>query len=385
MPWFARLARLGLAAGAEAPRSTLLRRVTLDLTGLPPTPAEVRAFLADTDPVAYEKVVDRLLASPAFGERMAWDWLDAARYADSNGYQGDGERTMWPWRDWVVGAFNRNQTYDQFTIWQLAGDLLPDATPEQRLATAFCRNHMINGEGGRIAEENRVDYVMDMAETTATVWLGLTNNCCRCHDHKFDPLLQTDYYRWTAFFNQTPVDGGNGSPQTPPILEVPAPEQQLLLTQIEQNLTRINAEMAARAQQLAADQADWEAAQLNNLPVNSWTILQPSAAQALGQTLTVEGDQSILADGPNPKNDTYTVIAPLELTRLTAIRLEALRDPRMTFGGLARSDSGNFVLTEFEVVLTNGIEAEPKKLPIASALATFEQGGLQNNRRVRRQ
>ena len=160
------------------------------MTGLAPAPAEVAAFVADKDPAAYEKLVDRLLASPAFGERMAWDWLDAARYADSNGYQGDGERTMWPWRDWVVEAFNRNLPYDQFTVWQLAGDLLPGATDEQRLATGFCRNHPINGEGGRISEENRVDYVIDMAETTATVWLGLTTNCCRCHDHKFDPLTR---------------------------------------------------------------------------------------------------------------------------------------------------------------------------------------------------
>ncbi|MCA9161997.1 MAG: DUF1549 domain-containing protein, partial [Planctomycetales bacterium] len=158
----ARLAREGLQAAPEAARETLIRRVALDLTGLPPTVAEVDAFLADTEPRAYERLVDRLLKSPAFGERMAWDWLDAARYADSNGYQGDGERTMWPWRDWVVDAFNRNLPYDQFTVWQLAGDLLPDATFEQRLATGFCRNHMINGEGGRIAEENRVDYVMDM-------------------------------------------------------------------------------------------------------------------------------------------------------------------------------------------------------------------------------
>jgi hypothetical protein len=215
----ARLEAEGLTPSAEAPKETLLRRVTLDLTGLPPTPAEVDAFLADAGPGAYERVVDRLLVSPHYGERMVWDWLEAARYADSNGYQGDGERTMWPWRDWVVDALNRNLPFDQFTVWQLAGDLLPGATPEQKLATAFCRNHPINGEGGRIAEENRVDYVMDMAETTGTVWLGLTFNCCRCHDHKFDALTQRDYYGLFAFFNQTPVNGGGGDPRTPPVLE----------------------------------------------------------------------------------------------------------------------------------------------------------------------
>jgi mono/diheme cytochrome c family protein len=218
------LDQAGVKANPEAPRETLIRRLSLDLTGLPPTPEEVRTFLADTTPDAWSGLVDRLLASPAYGERLAWDWLDAARYADSNGYQGDNERTMWPWRDWVVQAYNENLPYDQFTIQQLAGDLLPAATKEQILATGFNRNHMINGEGGRIAEENRVDYVMDMAETMGTVWLGLTLNCCRCHDHKFDPLTQADYYRFTAFFNQTPVTGAGGSPQTAPVLEVAPPE-----------------------------------------------------------------------------------------------------------------------------------------------------------------
>jgi hypothetical protein len=220
-----RLDKEGLSPAPEAPREPLIRRVTLDLTGLPPTMEEVDTFLGDKAPNAYERLVDRLLNSPAFGERLAWTWLEAARYADSNGYQGDSERTMWPWRDWVVKAFNQNLPYDRFTIWQLAGDLLPSPSPEQKLATAFCRNHMINGEGGRIAEENRVDYVMDMAETTGTVWLGLTFNCCRCHDHKFDPLSRRDYYSFFGFFNQTPVDGGGGDPQTKPNLEIPTPEQ----------------------------------------------------------------------------------------------------------------------------------------------------------------
>ncbi len=219
----ARLAREGLSPSPMASKATILRRVTLDLTGLPPSIAEVDAFLKDDSPKAYEKAVDRLLASPRYGERMVWDWLDAARYADSNGYQGDGERSMYPWRDWAVRAFNADMPYDRFTVWQLAGDLLPNATHEQKLATAFLRNHMINGEGGRIPDENRVEYVMDMAETTGTVWLGLTFNCCRCHDHKFDPLKQSEYYGLFAFFNQTPITGGGGDPQTKPSIDV-APE-----------------------------------------------------------------------------------------------------------------------------------------------------------------
>ena len=228
----ARLEKEGLSPSPEASRETLLRRVTLDLTGLPPTPAEVDAFLADSGADSYGKAVDRLLASPAFGERMAWDWLDAARYADSNGYQGDNERTMWPWRDWVVRAFNSNLPFDQFTVWQLAGDQLPNATVEQKMATGFCRNHMINGEGGRIAEENRIEYVFDQIETLGTVWLGMTFNCCRCHDHKYDQLTRRDYYGLFAFFNQTQVDGGGGDPQTKPNLELPTDEQKTQLAKL---------------------------------------------------------------------------------------------------------------------------------------------------------
>jgi cytochrome c553 len=221
----AHLEKENLKPSPEASREQLIRRVTLDLTGLPPTPAEVDAFLADKSPTAYETVVDRLLASPRYGERMSWEWLDAARYADTNGYQGDSTRTMWPWRDWVVKALNDNMPFDQFTIQQLAGDLLPNATTDQKIATAFCRNHMINGEGGRIPDENRVDYVMDQSETMSTVWLGLTVGCARCHDHKFDPITQREYYQLYAFFNNTPVTGAGGSGQTAPVVDFTTPEQ----------------------------------------------------------------------------------------------------------------------------------------------------------------
>ena len=227
------LAEERLTPNERAPRATLIRRLKLDLTGLPPTPEETAAFLNDSQPDAWERLVDETLESPAYGERMAWDWLEAARYADTNGYQGDNERTMWPWRDWVVKAFNENLSFDNFTIWQLAGDLLPEATHEQILATGFNRNHMINGEGGRIPEENRVDYVMDMAETMGTVWLGLTLNCCRCHDHKFDPLKQREYYQFNAFFNQTPVDGGGGNAQTAPVLAIPNEAQKNAIAEQE--------------------------------------------------------------------------------------------------------------------------------------------------------
>lgn len=246
----ARLEREGLAPSAEASRETLIRRASLDLTGLPPTLAEVDAFLADTRPDAYERVVDRLLASPRYGERMAWDWLDAARYADSNGYQGDQERTMWPWRDWVVSALNANMPYDQFTVEQIAGDLLPNATLEQKLATAFNRNHMINGEGGRIPEENRIDYVMDQTETTATIWLGLTFTCARCHNHKYDPFTQRDYYGLFAYFNQTPVTGGGGSGQTSPVLDFATKEQSARRAQLSKQFDALAKEIREKEAKL---------------------------------------------------------------------------------------------------------------------------------------
>jgi hypothetical protein len=223
----AKLAQAGLKPAAEAERATLLRRVSLDLTGVPPTPAELDAFLRDTAPGAFERVVDRLLASPRYGERWAWDWLDVARYADTNGFQGDPERTMWPWRDWVVNALNANMPYDQFTIEQLAGDLLPNATRDQKLATGFNRNNMFNGEGGRIPEETRVENVFDRVETTATVWMGLTFTCARCHDHKFDPITQKDYFALYDIFNQLSETGRiQGGGQVPPVMDMSSAAEQ---------------------------------------------------------------------------------------------------------------------------------------------------------------
>ena len=254
----ARLRTEGLSLMAEAGRPRLLRRVTLDLTGLPPTLEEIDEFLTDNAPGAYERVVDRLLASQAYGERMAWDWLDAARYADSNGFQGDRDRTMWPWRDWVVQSLNENMPYDQFTICQLAGDLLHTAKRQQKLATGFCRNHMINGEGGRIPEENRIEYIFDQTETLGTVWLGLTLTCCRCHDHKYDPLTQREYYQLFALFNQTPVEGEGSNPQTEPTIWLPTPAEQSEIDTLQQKIEAEEKELAARKEELAPQQRAWE-------------------------------------------------------------------------------------------------------------------------------
>lgn len=242
----ARLESEGLTPSPEAEKTTLLRRVTLDLTGLPPTLEELDAFLADASPYAYDRAVDRLLASPRHGEHMVAEWLDTARYADTNGYQGDRTRTMWPWRDWAIAALNRNQPFDQFTIEQLAGDLLPSPTIQQRIATGFQRNHMLNGEGGRIAEESRVDYVIDRVDTTATTWLGMTLACARCHDHKYDPFAQKDYYRLYAYFNNVPESGAvdrDGSAN--PVLELPTPEQEAQLTSLDAEIKALKAEQTA--------------------------------------------------------------------------------------------------------------------------------------------
>jgi len=234
----AKLSDNGLSLSPPADKITLLRRVTLDLTGVPPTPEEVDAFLKDTTPKAYETVVGRLLASPRFGERMAWRWLEAARYSDTNGYQTDAGRDMWRWRDWVIEAYNRNLPFDQFTIEQIAGDMLPKPTLDQRIATGFNRNHRGNSEGGIVPEEYAVEYVADRVETTTTVWLGLTFTCCRCHDHKFDPISQREFYQLFAYFNNIPEKGravkfGN----SPPLIKAPTPEQQKQLDELDVKLT----------------------------------------------------------------------------------------------------------------------------------------------------
>lgn len=222
-----KLKTLGLEPSPEAEKETLIRRLSFDLTGLPPTLAEIKGFKNDPSDKAYEKVVDRLFASPKYGERWTWEWLDVARYADTNGFQADPTRTMWPWRDWVINAFNRNMPYDEFTIKQIAGDLLPNAEREDILATGFNRNNTYNGEGGRIPEETRVENVFDRVETMGTTWLGLTLNCSRCHDHKFDAISQKEYYQLYDYFNQTSEPGNvYGSGRVRPVLDM-SPLKQL--------------------------------------------------------------------------------------------------------------------------------------------------------------
>jgi hypothetical protein len=242
----ARLEQEGMTPSAEADRATLIRRLSFDLTGLPPTPVESQAFLDDRSSEAYEKAVDRLLASPRYAERMAIRWLEAARYSDTNGYSNDGPRDMWRWRDWVLDAFRTNMPFDRFTIEQLAGDLLPNATTSQKVATGFNRNHRTSAEGGIVDEEFRVDYVADRVETTATVWLGTTVGCARCHDHKYDPITQKEYYQLFAFFNSTTDRGfvynfGN----EPPVVRAPLPEQQAKLDEADRKVQAALAKLQA--------------------------------------------------------------------------------------------------------------------------------------------
>ncbi|MDA1015398.1 MAG: PSD1 and planctomycete cytochrome C domain-containing protein [Planctomycetota bacterium] len=243
----AKLEAEGLAPSPEADRATLIKRLSIDLTGLPPTPEAVDAFISDTGSRAYEKVVDRLLRSKHYGERMALPWLDAARYADSNGFQQDGDTWQWMWRDWVVRALNDDLPFDEFTIWQLAGDLLPNATTDQKIASGFNRNHLLNGEGGAIAEEQRFVILFDRIDTTATTWLGLTMACAQCHDHKYDPITQRDYYRLMDAFNRVPE---SGRPQrfstrirvAAPFIELPSEENRTRIAAWESQIATANKE-----------------------------------------------------------------------------------------------------------------------------------------------
>ncbi|NDH94852.1 MAG: DUF1549 domain-containing protein, partial [Planctomycetia bacterium] len=278
---------LGLADSVDRPR--LIRRASLALTGIPPTLQQVEAFVQDDSPDAYENVVDRLLESPRYGERWAIPWLDLARYADSNGFQQDGDTWQWIWRDWVVNALNADMPFDQFSIEQLAGDLLPEATDQQKIATAFNRNHLLNGEGGAIAEEQRFNNLFDRVDTTSTTWLGLTLACAQCHDHKYDPLTQADYYRLLHVFNQVPESGRPGRQSArirvaPPLLELPSDSQQQKLADLKAEMQRLEQEArpaidATYAAWKAGLFADGEPADGKDLPRNLTPLLRKPEAE----------------------------------------------------------------------------------------------------------
>jgi hypothetical protein len=255
----ARLEKEGLKPSPEADKTTLIRRLSLDLTGIPPTPQEVDRFLADDAPDAYDRLVNRLLDSPRYGERMALKWLDLARYADTHGYHIDSQRDMWRWREWVINAFNSNMPYDEFTVEQLAGDLLPHPTLSQRVATGFNRNHPIDFEGGAIPEEYQAAYIFDRIDATSTTFMGLTARCAQCHDHKYDPITQKEYYKLYAFFNniaEQGLDGQNGN--AAPTIKVPYPDQEMQLASYQKNMDDLQAKLKARPAEVGKEQAEWE-------------------------------------------------------------------------------------------------------------------------------
>jgi hypothetical protein len=344
----------------EAPRETLIRRASLDLIGLPPTPDEVAEFVRDPAPDAYERLVRRLLASPHYGERFARMWLDLARYADSYGYGQDPLRPfLWRWRDWVIDAFNENQRYDQFTIDQLAGDLLPSPTDDQLLATAFHRNTMTNTEGGTIDEEFRVAAVKDRVDSTMQIWMGLTFGCAKCHSHKFDPIPQKDYYRLFAVWNQTEdADRADEEPR----IATPTREQKEKRAELEKRLAEVAARRDTRAAGLGESERRWE--QELAAAEKKWIAIAPSSAKsAEGAELAIAADGSVRAAGPAPATDTYTVEASVDAKQLAAaraFRLEALPDPALPNGGPGRSEgNGNFVLNEFALTLLPRDDAPP--------------------------
>jgi len=365
-----RLATEGLTLSARAEPHTLLRRVSFDLTGLPPSESEVAAFDKDASATAYGEIVDRLLASKHFGERMAMWWLDAARYSDTDGFQSDATRTNWPWRDWVVAAFNTNMRFDQFTLEQFAGDLLPDATPEQKLATCFHRNHMTNGEGGRDPEESRVDYVLDRVNTVGSTWLGLTLGCTQCHSHKFDPISQIDYYSMTAFFNSIDEDGKAGT-AAKPYLSYSSAHAKRALEEAQKLVDERKPLEAAAKKQAEAPFAQWLGDRAAEVKAGfvPWHELRGALESSEGTRLVQGADAVVQASGPNPKQDDYRVVAPVMLRRVTGMRLEVLPHSSHTGGGYSRGASGEFVLTDIKVQVRHQGSTQVRDVKVASAVA----------------
>jgi hypothetical protein len=347
----ARLEKEGLIPSPEADRYTLIRRVSLDLIGLPPSPAEVDAFVKDTSADAYEKLVDRLLASPHYGERWARRWLDLARYADTNGYEKDRPRSIWPYRDWVIGALNADMPFDQFTIKQLAGDMLPHATDSDRVATGFHRNTMLNEEGGIDPLEFRFHALTDRVATTGTVWLGLTVGCAQCHSHKFDPIPQREYYGLFAFLNNADE----------PEMSVPSVDLATKRAGLNEKIARLAAELpdrfpetfgkgAERDRKIEAAFGDW--LEQERAKAVQWQVLRPVEAKSNLPLLTVQPDDSVFVSGDLTKSDEYRLTFRGDFAGVTAIRVEALPDERLPRGGPGvvyyEGPIGDFTLSEIK-------------------------------------
>jgi hypothetical protein len=371
----ARLEAESLKPSPEADKPRLIRRLYLDLIGLPPTIQQVDAFVNDPSKDAYEKVIDELLSNPHYGERMALDWLDAARYADTHGYHIDSGRDMTRWREWVIDSFNHDLPYDQFTIQQLAGDLVPNATDDTRIASGFCRNNMVNFEGGAIPEEYHTAYIIDRTNTMSTIWLGMTMGCCQCHDHKFDPVTQKEYYQLYSFFNNVPENGLDGQKgNAVPYIRTPTSEQKRKLDDLAAKIKRAEEELAAPSSEADAEQAEWEKQAIPAEAKLDWTSLQPSKLKSTsGAALTADADKSILVAGTNPENDTYTITAAISLAKPTAIRVEAMPEDHLNGKGPGRSSNGNFVLTDVRVRFTAAAGGTMKPVKLKGASADFSQ------------
>lgn len=364
----AKLEAEGLKPSPEASKEVLIRRVSLALVGLPPTTQEVDAFVADQSADAYEKVVDRLLASPHFGERWAAPWLDLARYGDTNGYEKDLRRTMWKYRDWVINALNQDMSFREFTIEQIAGDMLPNATTDQLIASGFNRNAMTNMEGGVDPEEYYWYTQVDRVNATATVWLGSTLGCAECHNHKFDPFTQKDYYRFLSFYAGEQYEDTNwaaGPYAREPMIELPTPDQAMKSKDLRAQIAKLQTVLDTPTPDLATAQAQWE--QEIKAAEAKWTVLQPSHYVSTGgATLKLLPDGSILAGGKNPSADSYELSATTNLTGITGIRLEVMSDPSLPAGGPGRDAEGNFFLSDFEV------QAAPSDKPTGSQKIVFK-------------
>ncbi len=363
----------GLQPAKGADKRTLIRRLSLDLTGLPPTPEEVEAFVNDGSPQAYEKLVDRLLESPHYGERMAMFWLDLVRFADTSGYHSDNHRDVAPYRDWVIAAFQQNMPFDRFTVEQLAGDLLPMPTNDQKIASGYNRLLQTTEEGGAQAKEYTAKYLADRVRNASNVWMGATLGCAECHNHKFDPYTAKDFYRMGAFFADIQEKAVGRQDQ----VKIPSEQQNKQLAKIKAELAALQSQLEQSTPTLVAGQAKWEVTALADLAANrsTWNIAKPAKLESTGkQTLTVQDDLSVLASGENPAKDTYVITLPLTADKVTGVRLEALTHDSLTNKSLSRGN-GNFVLTEVEVavVAKEGEAAKPVK--IVAALADFSQDG----------
>ena len=312
----ARLERLGLAPSPEAAKETLIRRLSLDLTGLPPTIEESDRFLDDQSSEAYEKLVERLLSSPHYGERWGRWWLDAARYADTNGFEKDLPRSIWPYRDWVINAFNRDMPFDQFTIEQLAGDLLPLPTLDQRIATGFLRNSMLNQEGGVDPEQFRVEGIIDRVDTIGKAFLGLTIACAQCHTHKFDPIEHREYYQFYAFLNS----------DDEPEIEVPDEKVLNKRAEIQAAIAKIEDELIAKTPDLAQRMAEWE--RKARYDESQWTVLEDTTIfAAFGTKFDKLEDGSFLAKGDNSTSNNYKITARTKLKNIAGFRARTVGGP----------------------------------------------------------